>query len=36
MENALNGKISTKSVYISVNNNPYFYRFFLSTLYGMD
>jgi hypothetical protein len=37
METTLNGEISTKSVYISVNNNKNknFFRFFLSTLYGM-
>ncbi len=37
-ENTLNGKISTESVYILVNNNTSFqiFRFFLATLYGID
>ena len=37
-ENTLNGEISTESVYILVNNNTNLkkFRFFLSTLYGID
>ncbi len=37
-ENMRNGKINSESVYISVNNNTNFkkFRFFLSSLYGID
>jgi hypothetical protein len=34
MENMLNGEISTKSVYISVNNNTE--KKVLDSFYGMD
>ncbi len=39
METTLNGEISTESVYNSVNNNTNLkkkFRFFISTLYGID